>query len=93
MYSTDHYSNGFLGNFARSNLPPTKPPPFYRGYPSVPRRDESWSRGDHVSRQMYPESSQGLPGISRVSVIPQRFEHRMGQEGLDRPPVSSWGPR
>lgn len=92
MYSTDHYSNGFLGNFARSNLPPTKPPPFYRGYPSVPRRDESWSRGDHVSRQMYPESSQGLPGISRVSVIPQRFEHRMGQEGLDRPPVSSWGP-
>ena len=92
MYSTDHYSNGFLATFTRPNLPPIKPPPFYRGYPIVPRREESWSRSEPMSRQMYPGGNQGIPGPSRSSVIPQRFEHRMIQEGMNRPPVSNWRP-
>ena len=87
MYSTEHYSNGFVGAFTRSNLPPAKPPPFYRGYPSVPHREETWSRSEPLPRHIYPGGNQGMP-----SVIPQRFEHRMGQGGVDRPPVSSWRP-
>ncbi|KAI6659167.1 Arf-GAP with coiled-coil, ANK repeat and PH domain-containing protein 3-like [Oopsacas minuta] len=90
MYNTDHFpsnSNEFIGSYSRGHLSPShSSDSYYRHYQNQPRRDDTWSRNDHVSYPIYPGNNLSSPETIRRG----RFDRRINQEVLTRPIVTNW---